>query len=258
MNCLSDMTINLAQSILRQQFPSVLGHEHTELVLRNMFTVRKISFLQILYGNYRWVIVFGNEKSEISFYDSPSNGNTPRVFLHQICHITQPATNKISVKVQLVQQQSNQVDCGVFSIAFAVTLALGDNSALVTYEQTSLRFHLDKCLKLDKFFPYPVLNGKRQKRAKEITITKDVYCTCRRTYFQEDTEESPDNFMAPRIGVIKSAWIFPLKYFEVILLQRYGSANLARKNTYNLAITFTSSSPTVVECRVYSIFRNLS
>ena len=79
-----------------------------------------------------------------------------------------------------------------------------------------------------------------KKRAKEITITKDVYCTRRRTYFQEDTEESPDNFMAPRIGVIKSAWIFLLKYFEVILLQRYGSANLARKNIYNLAITFNN------------------
>ena len=196
-NCLSDMTINLAQSILHQQFRSVLGLEHTELGLTNMFTVRKNSFLQILYGNYHWVTVFGNEKGEISFYDSQSNGNIPRVFLHQICNITQPATNTISVKVQAVQQQSNQVDCGVFSIAFAVTLSLGDNPALVTYEQTMFRFHLNKCLKLGKFSLCPVINGKRQKRGKEIAITKDVYCTCRRTYFQEDTEESPDTFMAP-------------------------------------------------------------
>ena len=104
------MTINLAQSILRQQFPSVLGLEHTELELRNMFTVRKSSFLQILYVSYHWVPVFGSEKGEISFYDSLSNGKIRRVFLHQICDITQPATNKISVKVQPVQQESNQVD----------------------------------------------------------------------------------------------------------------------------------------------------
>ena len=50
-NCLSDMTINLAQSMLHQQFPPVLGLQHTELGLTNMFTVRKNSFLQILYGN---------------------------------------------------------------------------------------------------------------------------------------------------------------------------------------------------------------
>ena len=35
-----------------------------------MFTVRKISFIQILYGNYHWLTVSGNEKSEISFYGS--------------------------------------------------------------------------------------------------------------------------------------------------------------------------------------------
>ena len=55
------MTINLAQSILRQQFPSALGLEHTELGLRNMFAVRKCSFLQILYGNYHWATVFGRK-----------------------------------------------------------------------------------------------------------------------------------------------------------------------------------------------------
>ena len=64
--CLSDMTINLAQSILHQQFPSVLGLEHIEMGLTHMFIVRKNSFLQILYGNYHWVIVFGKEKGEIS------------------------------------------------------------------------------------------------------------------------------------------------------------------------------------------------
>ena len=187
--CLSDMTINLAQSILHQQFPSVLGLEHIEMGLTHMFIVRKNSFLQILYGNYHWVIVFGKEKGEISSYEyfCTKHATLPNL----------PATNTISVKVQPVQQQSNQVDCGVFSIAFAVTLSLGDNPALVTYEQTMFRFHLNKCLKLGKFSLCPVINGKRQKRGKEIAITKDVYCTCRRTYFQEDTEESPDTFMAP-------------------------------------------------------------
>ena len=139
-----------------------------------MFTIRKSSFDQILYGNYHWVTVSGNKKGEISFYDPLNNGNIPRVFLHQICDIIRPETNKISVKVQPVQQQSNQVGCGVFSIAFAGTLALGDNRALVTYDQTSLRFLLNKFLKLGKFFPYPVINGKRQKRAKRIAITGDV------------------------------------------------------------------------------------
>ena len=72
---MSDMAINLVQSILRQQFSSVLGLEHIEWGLRNMFTVRKSSFVHILYGNYHWVTVSRNEKDQISFYDSLNNGN---------------------------------------------------------------------------------------------------------------------------------------------------------------------------------------
>ena len=44
--------------------------------------------------------------------------------------------------------------------------------------------------------PYPILNGKRQKRAKGIAFTRDIYRNCRRTYFQKGTEQSPDNFIA--------------------------------------------------------------
>ena len=80
------------------------------------------------------------------------------IFLKYFC--TKYATLS---KVQPVQQQSNQVDYGVFSTAFALTFALGDNPVLVTYKKTSLRFHLNKCLKLGKFSPYPLINGKRQK-----------------------------------------------------------------------------------------------
>ena len=53
-NCLSDMTINLAQSMLLQQFPPVLGLQHTELGLTNMFTVRKFS------SNILWKLSLGN------------------------------------------------------------------------------------------------------------------------------------------------------------------------------------------------------
>ena len=95
------MTINLAQSILRQQFPSVLSIEHTALGLRNISTV---SFVQILCGNYDWVTISGNEKGENNFYDSLNNRNIPRVFLYQMCNIIRPDTNKISFKVQPVQQ----------------------------------------------------------------------------------------------------------------------------------------------------------
>ena len=137
------MTIYLTQSILHQQFPSVLGLKHTEFGLRNMFTVRKSGFVQILCGNYHRVTAPGNEQDKISFHSS-LNENIPWVFLQQMCNIIQTDINKISDEVQPIKQKSKQVDCRVFSIAFAATLATGDNPALVIHEQTLLRFYLNK------------------------------------------------------------------------------------------------------------------
>ena len=56
----------------------------------------------MLYRSYHLVTVSQNEKGEINFHDSLSNGNIPRVFLLLICDIVRPATNKIPVKVQPV------------------------------------------------------------------------------------------------------------------------------------------------------------
>ena len=71
----------------------------------------------------------------------------------------------LTAKVQPVYNNRTRLTGGVFSIGLAVTLPLGDNPALVTCEQTSLKLYLNKCLKLGKFSPYPVINGKQQKKS---------------------------------------------------------------------------------------------
>ena len=46
-----------------------------------------------------------------------------------------------------VQQQTNDSDCGVFAVAFAVSLALGRNPKHVTFDTPRMRPHLAACLK---------------------------------------------------------------------------------------------------------------
>ena len=55
------------------------------------------------------------------------------------------------------QQQNNSSDCGVFAIANAVELALGDvqNVASVRYDTTKMRSHLKECLRLGEMRPFP-------------------------------------------------------------------------------------------------------
>lgn len=50
--------------------------------------------------------------------------------------------NKITFRFQSVQEQHGSADCGLFAIAFAVSLCGGENPLLANYVQHKLRQHL--------------------------------------------------------------------------------------------------------------------
>ena len=55
-----------------------------------------------------------------------------------------------------VQQQTNDSDCGVFAIAFPVSLALGTDPMHVTFDIRRMRLHLAACLEDKKLNMFPV------------------------------------------------------------------------------------------------------
>ena len=59
---LSDLSINLAQEILRKKFPKILGLQDTSLGILRKFASHKDEFIQIVHGNYHWIIVGGKKK----------------------------------------------------------------------------------------------------------------------------------------------------------------------------------------------------
>ena len=60
-----------------------------------------------------------------------------------------------SVNVLPVQQQKGGVDCGCFSIAFAVSAVLRENPAHHVYNQAKMREHLAMCFEQGFFVPFP-------------------------------------------------------------------------------------------------------
>ena len=89
-------------------------------------------------------------------------------------------TDNVRVNIRPEQQQGNGVGCGLFAIAFAVTLAFGNKPEVISYDEGTLRRHLVECLKSKKFIPIPEYkNNKRIKRARAVTVNRDVYCICR-------------------------------------------------------------------------------
>ena len=59
---MSDLSINLAQEILRKQFPKILGLQDMSLGMLRKFTSHKDEFIQIVHDNYHWILVGGKKK----------------------------------------------------------------------------------------------------------------------------------------------------------------------------------------------------
>ena len=59
------------------------------------------------------------------------------------------------VDVPYIQQQRGLVDGGVFAIAFAVHLALGDDVTRLNFNQGQMRKYLLKCFQEKVMTPFP-------------------------------------------------------------------------------------------------------
>jgi len=55
-----------------------------------------------------------------------------------------------------VQLQHGCADCGIFSIAFATTLASRNQPGYYIYNQGEMRQHLENCLSQQSIAPFPI------------------------------------------------------------------------------------------------------
>ena len=58
--------------------------------------------------------------------------------------------------MQRVQQQQGGTDCGLFAIAYALSLASGEDPTHIKFKQEEMRQHLIDCLQADTMLPFPV------------------------------------------------------------------------------------------------------
>ena len=90
---------------------------------------------------------------------------------------------------QVVSASGDQVgsdDCGVFALAFAVSLLSGFDPVNVVYDQEEMRPHLIKCLDAGHFVPFPT-ECQCTVRGKVVrTVPFQLYCVCRMSYVKSD------------------------------------------------------------------------
>ena len=90
---------------------------------------------------------------------------------------TQPKA--ITLNFPDVQVQRGSSDCGLFSIAFAVTLCTGFDPVEIKYAQKLFRDHLMQCIQNQHFTPFPCTVINKRSTASRTPASGTTFCQCR-------------------------------------------------------------------------------
>ena len=100
----------------------------------------------------------------------------------QICKIYSAPKDHSTLKLRKlpVQQQCGTLDCGLFAVAYAVEVCMG-NSPAVSFDQKRMRFHLYACLSDGVMSPFPKMSRAREylPRPTDRSLNVKVYCLCK-------------------------------------------------------------------------------
>ena len=194
---LTDESINMAQQMLADQFPEFEGFFDTVLGATQSFDIitSDKKFIQVLHtGHLHWICVANTSAAKSTnqichVYDSLSSGKVKTKVLQQIASFSYCKEKELVINIQSVQQQSNDVDCGLFSLAFATSLAYGDNPTKIFFDENSMRPHLLKCIEQGKVTPFPApKDNKKRLRCKSVDLIVELYCVCRMPYSREQED----------------------------------------------------------------------
>ena len=114
-----------------------------------------------------WVCVANTDEhkfnnSQANLYDSLASETVSYSIAKQVAGFSFcTASSELVIHTMDVHQQPNYKDCGVFSIAFATTLAFGVCPTEVRFDVPQLRVHLLECFE-GRFrqFPYTMIGEK--------------------------------------------------------------------------------------------------
>ena len=123
-NWLSDESINLAQTILLKNFPLISGFEDTTRGPLNMFSVQAGEFVQVLHETNHWATSpTESATSAVYLYDSLQKESLNKKLVKQIARLRKSVDAELRIISNVVHQQGNRYDYGIFAIALATDIA---------------------------------------------------------------------------------------------------------------------------------------
>ena len=159
-----------------------------------MFSILLSCFWLPLFSSFalcilqHWIAISIDVNEVVSVYDSLFNGVRYDI-KEQIASILRSNKKQIQLHIEMVQFQTNSVDCGLFAIAFITDLCYGIDPSNNLYKESKLHMHFLSCLQEGKMVPFP---SERQKRQPPLLQSFNIYCRCWFPYAPEHSHKKSE------------------------------------------------------------------
>ena len=190
---LNDKAIDVAQEIMKNQFtnPQINGFQSV-LNKQRVSHFKKVEkdMVQILHrgslssGHWFTISTLNCPEGTVNVFDSMYT-DLDQESKSQILSILKHDGKNVTFHVVPVQRQVGGTECGLFAIAFAVSLSFGLNPAKLIFDQNKMRAHLISCFTKQQFSNFPFNINTNWKKKKQTTLKEDIFCVCRGLYDSE-------------------------------------------------------------------------
>jgi hypothetical protein len=186
--------INLSMLILQNLFPLIGGLNCSTLGQHiNFPKATGEKWMQIVHDGYdHWVLVAMGffEPDVVLVYDSLAGPKwSSQHIIGCMTSLLRTPEKEMKYKVKACQRQGNGYDCGVFAIAFATSLAYGEDPSKLSYDTKQLRNHLRACMESNRLTPFPSTKCAGNRSRRETMATEDVHCSCRRSEYMVGSDK---------------------------------------------------------------------
>lgn len=167
---LSDLHINNALEILRESYPCIYFMDPLIINTNNQIRIDSTQAVFILHCGNHWITVSNmNKKQNWTIFDS-MNDEMNMKYVENLFRKISNIEKEITVNYAKVQNQISSNDCGLFALAFTITLCIGRNPCQTFYLQSKMRDHYNKSIKERHFSQFPFIESKTPVEFKPFKI----------------------------------------------------------------------------------------
>ena len=180
-NWLDDRAIDLAQDLMKQQFPDVDGLQSTIVLSTGcVYTPSCSRFVQIYnFSGNHWLTLTKreNETNCTTIYDSL--GININEDVKSICTPLLHSKEKTyKLEIKECHQQNGLNDCGLFAIANTLAFCAGEDPTTFIWDQSKMIDHLRQCFSHGHMDIFPIVRRKKPGSTKFVEQV-NIYCFCR-------------------------------------------------------------------------------